>query len=430
MSNQRELADRRTQESPAVGVVDTGEADAVAGTVLRARDRGHHAFVLTEAASDAARFARELGADVVTPEESPGEGGRTNGLQRTARQAGFPGVIYHEDPTRRIDYERTVSALWDSDEYVIESHVKSVVSADSGVLVAIPAYNEAGTIGDVVRNVSKRADHVLVVDDGSDDDTASIARKAGATVVEHGYNRGYGGALKTAFREANRCGADHLVIVDGDGQHDASDITRLVDRQRESGAQVVIGSRFHGAGGTDLPLYRRVGVEVVNTLTNASLDSFEGDQRVRDTQCGFRCYDREAIESLAVDYSISNHMGASTDILHHACSRGYDIEEVGTTVDYDVENASTQSPIRHGLTLVSNILSTVETEHPVLILGAPGFVLSFAGVGVGYLTFSNYLATNTFPHGLAIVSVFLTLVGLFAGFTAIILHALHRQLEE
>jgi hypothetical protein len=123
-------------------------------------------------------------------------------------------------------------------------------------------------------------------------------------------------------------------------------------------------------------------------------------------------------------------MGASTDILHHACSRGYDIEEVGTTVDYDVENASTQSPIRHGLTLVSNILSTVETQHPVLILGAPGFVLSFAGVGVGYLTFSNYLATNTFPHGLAIVSVFLTLVGLFAGFTAIILHALHRQLEE
>jgi len=430
MSSQQELTDRRTDERPAVGVVDTGEADAVAGTVLRARERGYHAFVLTEEGSDAARFARELDADVVTPEESPGEDAGTNDLQRIARQTGFPGVIYHEEPTRRIDYERTLNALWDNHEYVVGARFKSLVDADGGVLVGIPAYNEAETIRDVVRDASERADHVLVVDDGSDDDTASAAREAGATVVEHGYNRGYGGALKTTFREANRCGADHLVVVDGDGQHDASDITQLVDHQRESGAQVVIGSRFHGVGGTDLPLYRRAGVEVVNTLTNASLDSFEGEQRIRDTQCGFRCYGREAIESLAMDYSISNHMGASTDILHHACSRGYGIEEVGTTVDYDVENASTQNPIRHGFTLVNNILTTIETEHPVLILGVPGFLMSFTGVGFGYLTFSNYIGTDTFSYGLATTSVFFTLIGIFAGFTAIILHALQRQLGE
>lgn len=126
--------------------------------------------------------------------------------------------------------------------------------------------------------------------------------------------------------------------------------------------------------------------------------------------------------------SIGDHMGASTDILHHA--HGYEIAEVGTTVRYDVENASSRNPVQHGLTLVGNILRTVEHERPVLILGVPGFVLAFMVIAFGYMTFSTFLNTGTFPVGMAVTSVFFTLTGVFSGFTAIILHALKQYLGE
>jgi len=92
------------------------------------------------------------------------------------------------------------------------------------VLAAIPAYNEEAAIADVVTETKQYADLVLVIDDGSSDDTVLLAKEAGATVIEHEENGGYGAALRTAFREANRRRADHLVILDGDGQHDPSDI--------------------------------------------------------------------------------------------------------------------------------------------------------------------------------------------------------------
>jgi len=419
--------DQATREQPAVGIRDTGDADAVAGTILRAREHGCQTFVVTpDRGSEAARFAKELGAEVVTPAERLTNGDRTKHLRRAARKQGFPGVIWHTDPTRRIDFERSTRALWDSDEYVVSSSVDSVVETEPSVLVAIPAYNEAGSIGEVVREAREYADDVVVVDDGSDDATASEAREAGATVVQHDRNRGYGGALKTAFQEAERSTAEHLVILDGDGQHDAGDVSRLVAHQRESGANIVIGSRFADGSETDLPLYRRFGLGVVNTLTNLSFGVVRSRSRVRDTQSGFRCYDREAIESLAVDDSIGDHMGASTDILHHAHTQNYEVAEIGTTVDYDVENASNHNPVQHGLTLVANILRTVESERPVLILGVPGFILAFLGVAFGYMTFSIFISAGTFPIGHAIASVFFTLVGVFSGFTAIILHALNN----
>ena len=433
MSNRTETdwPEQATREQPAIGILDTGDSDAVAGTILRAREQGYHAFVVTESdESEAARFARELGAEVVTPEVRPTDESRTDRLRRVARKQGFPGVIYHEEPARRIDFEESTQAVWDGEEYVVTAQVASAMETQPSVLVGIPAYNEAGSIGEVVRAARAHAEEVLVVDDGSADETAAEARDAGATVVEHGQNRGYGAALKTVFQEAHRGGAAHLVILDGDGQHDASDVSRLVDHQRETEAEIVIGSRFEGGSNTDLPLYRRFGLAVVNVMTNLSLGAVRPSSRIRDTQCGFRCYSREAIESLAADTTIGDHMGASTDILHHAFTRGYAVEEVGTTVDYDVENANSRNPVRHGLALVSNILRTIEHEHPVLILGVPGFILAFIGITFGYITFTTFLSTNVFPIGTAITSVFFTLAGVFTGFTAIILHSLQRHLGD
>ena len=312
-----------------------------------------------------------------------------------------------------------------TDTEVINSAADSpVLDGDVEVLVGIPAYNEATSIADVVTDAAQHADEVLVVDDASNDNTAEEATIAGATVVQHDENRGYGGALNTVFDRAVHRDPSHLIILDGDGQHDPSDIPDAVTTQKQTDADIVIGSRFETGSGTDLPIYRRAGLAVVNILTNLSMGVIRRRSWVNDTQSGFRTYNRRAIQNLSQDDMIGDGMSASTDILYHAHRHGYAIEEIGTTVEYDVEDPSSHSPVTHGLTLVMNILRTIERERPVTSLGIPGFASAFVGVGLGYWTLSNYISTGVFSLGLAVSSSFFALSGIFACFTAIILHSL------
>jgi glycosyltransferase involved in cell wall biosynthesis len=297
-------------------------------------------------------------------------------------------------------------------------------------LVAIPAYNEAETIADVVSRAEPHADEVLVIDDGSRDDTVIRAREASATVVEHERNRGYGAAIRRAFREARQREAANLIVIDGDGQHDPADIPQLLDRQTDDHSRIVIGSRFVGDQGSDIPVYRRLGLSVVNAMTNLSMGTIGSDGHVKDTQSGFRAYNAAAIASLADDSTIGAGMGASTDVLHHARQHGFDIEEVGTRIEYNVGHASSHNPIVHGLALVSNLLRTIERDHPIALLGVPGFLSSFVGLVFGYWMVTNYAVTGVFSIGLAISTSFFLLIGVFACFTAIILHSLNRYFDS
>jgi hypothetical protein len=292
------------------------------------------------------------------------------------------------------------------------------------VAVAIPAYNEETTIGEIVRYASNHVDQVFVVDDGSNDDTAAQAAAAGAVVIEHGRNRGYGAALKTGFEMARRKGVHHLVVLDADGQHDPADIPRLVAAQEDTGAHLVIGSRFVDGVTSKIPLYRRIGLKLINGLTNLSLGVVRSASRVNDTQSGFRAYDREAIETLSADGNIGDWMDASTDILYHAHHHDYAIEEVAVTIEYDVVNANSQAPVSHLVVIVRNILKTIERERPLTALAVPGFGLTFGGLGFGYWAITDYIQSGTFSVGLALTATFLVLVGIFACFTAIVLHSL------
>jgi glycosyltransferase involved in cell wall biosynthesis len=314
-----------------------------------------------------------------------------------------------------------------------ESHkqpVETISSLGCHVLVAIPAYNEKATIGGIVRDASEYADQVLVVDDGSNDDTAARAETAGAIVIEHGRNRGYGAALKTAFRGAKQCGTRHLVVLDGDGQHDPSDVPQLVEAQEHTDAHLVIGSRFIDGATSNAPLYRRIGLRMINVLTNLSMGVVRTASWVNDTQSGFRAYDQEAIETLAVDESIGDWMDASTDILYHAHHQSYVIEEVPIDVEYDVENANSQAPLSHCVVLVRNILKTIERDRPLTALAVPGFGLTFGGMGFGYWALTNYINSGTFSVGLALTATFLVLIGMFACFTAIVLHSLSTYFSD
>lgn len=417
-----------TTDEPAIGLAVTPEhSGRVARQILDARLQGYKTIVVGDvtAESDWSDHARALDAVVidratdVTDRRPPRER-----LVQTARKIGFPGLILHEDPTAKIDYERSVEMLEMGDSYAVEARTEPAVDEATSVLVGIPAYEEAGRIGETIAGIPTDVDEVLVVDDGSEDGTAAAAVRAGASVVRHETNRGYGAALKTIFETAYAGSIDELVILDGDGQHDPADVTALLDALRESNADVVIGSRFVDGGRTNAPTYRRVGLFVVNVLTNLSLGVVRPRSWVNDTQSGYRAYSRRAIESLRTERNLDDGMSASTDILNHAHRNGYEIQEVGTTIEYGAGETSTRHPLKHGAVLVKNILTTVEQERPITVLGLPGVLSWFGALAFAYWTMNAYVSSGSFPVGLGLAAGFLGLLGLLACFTAIILHTL------
>jgi glycosyltransferase involved in cell wall biosynthesis len=168
------------------------------------------------------------------------------------------------------------------------------------VLAIVPAFNEADSVADVVRRIdgSGLGLDVVVVDDGSADETAAIARAAGAHVLELPYNLGIGGAVQTGYRYALEHGYDYAVQIDGDGQHDPAEAARLLERiGREPRVGMVYGTRFAEQGGFRSSSLRRLGI-----LLFATTLSLVTRQRVTDPTSGFRLCDRHAIELFATDY--------------------------------------------------------------------------------------------------------------------------------
>lgn len=273
----------------------------------------------------------------------------------------------------------------------------AVLTASSpSVIVGVPAYDEADTIEDVVSTARQYADAVLVVDDGSDDDTAARAQEAGAFVISHDRNRGKGAALKTIFSVADRVDAGELVLMDGDGQHDPGDIPKLLAERRDRDVEIVIGSRFVDGAKTRIPIYRVFGIQLINVVFNLSMGAARRGEWVRDTQSGYRAYGQAAIESIASNASLSDNMAATTDILQHALARDYDIAEVGTTMTYSVPNANTQNPVVHGLTVVFNVLRAYGSRRPLAVFGVPG-VLTM-GFAIALSRWGGRESTGLFPE--------------------------------
>ena len=168
-------------------------------------------------------------------------------------------------------------------------------------LVAIvPAWNEAGAIGKVVDEIKgfDSAIDVVVIDDGSTDDTTKVAASHGATVLCLPFNIGIGGAVQTGFRYAVEHEYGLAVRLDGDGQHDASEIPKILGPIEAGEADLVIGSRFVDPGGTYRPPFaRRIGIRIF-----ARLVSLLCGQRVTDTTSGFVALDRAGIELFAAQF--------------------------------------------------------------------------------------------------------------------------------
>ena len=162
--------------------------------------------------------------------------------------------------------------------------------------VLIPSYNEAKTIGLIIKEIKDKGLAVVVIDDGSTDETSSVARALGAVVLRHDRNAGKGTSLREGFSYALKGDYDAILIMDGDGQHKTSDIDSLFKKMDDSGADIVIGNRMSDTA--LMPLDRKI----TNRIMSYIISRMCG-QDIPDTQCGFKLIKRTVLENLKLESS-------------------------------------------------------------------------------------------------------------------------------
>ncbi len=196
-------------------------------------------------------------------------------------------------------------------------------------VAVLPAYNEAETVGPVIEGTSEHVDEVVVVDDGSSDATAAVARDHGATVVEHVFNTGVGGAVRTGYQYAIRNDYDFVVQVDGDGQHDPAHIPRLLEAA--SDADMVIASRYLNESFEEYGVVRRLGISFFTTVVNVL-----GGVDITDVTSGFRVYRVSALREIL--HRSDRHWAVEQTL--DAAKRDQRIEEVSVAMPTREEGES------------------------------------------------------------------------------------------
>ncbi|MGD0954469.1 MAG: glycosyltransferase family 2 protein [Methanotrichaceae archaeon] len=289
----------------------------------------------------------------------------------------------------------------------------------SGIAAILPAFNEEVSIGSMVLRARRYVDRVIVVDDGSSDKTAEVAEQAGAEVIQHPENRGKGAALKTGFEYLN--GEKIVVTMDTDGQHNPSDIPKVVEPILKGEADMVNGSRYINGDKKDTPFYRRLGQIVLDNATR--LDS---GLNITDSQSGFRAF---AASTKGVFRFKQNGLAIESEMLADAANAGLRIKEVEIGVRYDVDGSS-ENPISHGIKVLVKILQDMELNRPLYYFSVPGIVISTIGIGMGLNFLREFYHGSALQFGPTLLMIMLTLVGSFMALTGIILHSISRMFKE
>ncbi len=203
------------------------------------------------------------------------------------------------------------------------------------VWIVIPAFNEGAVLGGVLQSVRQTYPNVLVVDDASADETARVARQAGAHLVRHPVNLGQGAALQTGFEYALAAGASHIVTFDADGQHHVEDIANMLTRLGTSGADLALGSRFIGAAvGMTAGRRRLLRAATLFTMLTTGL-------KLTDCHNGLRVLTAHAARQLTLR---QNRMAHASEILANIRKQRLSFIEVPVTISYtDYSRAKGQS---------------------------------------------------------------------------------------
>jgi glycosyltransferase involved in cell wall biosynthesis len=223
-------------------------------------------------------------------------------------------------------------------------------------LIFIPAWNEGETVAAVIADVRAQMPDVdiLVVDDGSTDETAAIAAAAGARVASLPFNLGLGAALQTGYRMAWQGGYDYCAHLDGDGQHPPAEVKRLLDRLVDGDADLMIGSRYHSPEGPrDTEEYkptfsRRLGISLFRTLLTLTTR-----QRFTDTTSGMRAGNRRVMELFADSYSPDF---GEIESLQLALREGLTVEEIQVRFLPREGGTSFLTPLRSAFFIFKNVI--------------------------------------------------------------------------
>jgi glycosyltransferase involved in cell wall biosynthesis len=196
---------------------------------------------------------------------------------------------------------------------------------NAGVWLVIPGFNEERMIAETLASVAPWLPNVVVVDDGSSDKTAEAAGRVGAHVLRHVVNLGQGAALGTGIRFALLRGAEYIVTYDADGQHRPEDIEALLHTQKQSGADVVLGSRFLGRS-ENMPFSRRCLLKAAAAYTRATTGL-----KLTDAHNGLRLFTRTAAEQMRIR---QNRMAHASEMIEWLGSSGLRIAECPVTIVY------------------------------------------------------------------------------------------------
>jgi len=202
-------------------------------------------------------------------------------------------------------------------------------------LLVIPAYNEQNTLPEVLREVRTAMPDldVLVIDDGSTDRTARLARDAGVRVLSHPFNMGYGVAVQTGFKAAFERGYDRVAQMDGDGQHDPRDLPKLLQALDEGDTDLVLGSRYLGRADYRIPLVRKLGMKLFAVLASAMIG-----HKITDATTGYQAFTRPVLGFFCSDLYPVDYPDA--DLLIMAHYRKLRIREVPVTMRQNAERRS------------------------------------------------------------------------------------------
>jgi glycosyltransferase involved in cell wall biosynthesis len=219
-----------------------------------------------------------------------------------------------------------------------------------GVWVVVPAYNEGRAISDTLASVAGMRYRIVVVDDGSTDDTAQRAHSAGATVLRHSCNLGQGAALQTGISYALRQpDTEYVVTFDADGQHDAADIPRMLAPLIDGACDVTLASRFApGSVARDIPAEKKLLLRLAIALARATTGL-----ALTDTHNGLRAFTAAAARQLSIS---QNRMAHASEILSQIAALKLRYREVPATVHYTEYSRSKGQPLSNSLNILWEIL--------------------------------------------------------------------------
>ena len=289
-------------------------------------------------------------------------------------------------------------------------------------IAIIPCFNEALTIGSIILKAKNHVDDVLVIDDGSSDDTSKIAKAAGAKVIIHKLNKGKSAGIKTGFKYALANRYDFVITIDGDGQHNPNEIPYLLNSLKNNGHDIILGIRYGNS--TEMPIWRKIGKRILDYTTSIGNGGF-----ITDSQCGFRAFKKRAIERLIYNLN-GNAFSVESEQLIRAHEQGLHMGTEKISCKYKNLDTSTKPPSTHGLSVFSYILKLIAIKYPIFFVGIPGLFLVLLGYILGLILLQTYNQTNIIDFGSAILVSSFLIFGTLSFFTSLLLKRFHKLFRE